>query len=581
MWIKGREYFNTNKWASIFNSDYKDKGIEVSASDIQKLFHHFKIPMIVDPYNKAIKLFPVDVVTRFRQMSESDEFLSALYNISKYGDLRGYEAYKTLSNNQDNVASSYKNGENNMESYSDYLINNIYQFESKKKIKISENVFHRLFEDVYMTNADTSKKKVQLKYAKNGGKYNKGNASSFDMIKTDKMDKNDTDTYEVPLKGGIMSYNITSINGTEVMHYFKRIFDKEKTYAKLAKYGNEEYELEMADSEFKSFMEQFVTKVSKVVGYKINEFNSNGANISGISIYPVPSSSRFNLEMAKRMQFNLMCGFTPKLIDQSLLKKDLSKLAKDDEFIDKNSQYYNARYSNQMPQDITHMNYVDREYNRFSAITSAQNNISEANILAKQLIQKYYTRKEVNTPKFYEKLNFLFTSYMKAVNNIVDTANYFDTVSKKNSSVHLAKIAKAIKYSKGPSIEERTNEIYDMLRGQGYLKNIPRTKLTQVCYWEPVNFQIKNLSNDVRMALKNYFQPNADKKLIDNELNDTENNVFVIFDDNISGGATLSDICNQLKNLGIKYIVPITFGKMRESWNARTIIINQPQNWEM
>lgn len=576
MWIKGKEYFNVNKWTSIFNRDYKDKGIKISPSDIHILFNHFKIPMIKDPYNPAIKLYPVDTVTRFRQMDKSMNFLNALYNLSTYGDINGYNE-----TSNDDIELSYNNGENNMETYSDYLINKKYQFESKKKIKISENVFNRLFEDVYMTNADSSKKKVQLKYSKNGGKYNKGNESSLDMIKTDKMDKNDNDTYEVPLKGGIMSYNITSINGTEVMHYFKRIFDKQKTYAKLSKYGNEEYELEMADSEFKSFMEQFVYKVSKVVGFKINEFNSSGANISGISIYPVPSSSRFNSEMAKRMQFNLMCGFTPKLIDQSLLKKDLSKLEKDEEFIGKNNQYYNDRYSNQMPKSVTHINYVDREYNRFSAITNAQNNIDEANKLAKQLIQKYYTRKETNTPKFYEKLNNLFVSYMEAVNNIVKTANYFDTVSNKNSSVHLAKIAKAIKYSKGPSIEERTNEIYDMLKGQGYLKDVPRTKLTQVCYWEPVNFQIKNLSNDVRMALKNYFQPNNDEALVNDQLNDTENNVFVIFDDNISGGATLSDICNQLKKLGIKYIVPITFGKMRESWNSRTIVVNKPKNWEL
>lgn len=576
MWIKGKEYFNVNKWASIFNRDYGDKGIKVSPRDIHTLFQHFKIPMTKDPYNQAINLYPVDMVTKYRQMERSKEFLSALYNLSQYGDINGF-----IEPSNDDSILSYKNNENDMDSYSDYLINQKYQFESRKKIKISENIFKKLFEDVYMTNADSAKKKVQLKYAKNGGKYNKGNESSLDMIKTDKMDKNDNDTYEVPLKGGIISYNITSINGTEVMHYFKRIFDKQKTYAKLSKYGNEEYELEMADSEFKSFMEQFVTKVSKVVGYKINEFNSSGANISGISIYPVPSSSRFNSEMAKRMQFNLMCGFTPKLIDQSLLRKDLSKLEKDNEFIGKNSQYYNERYSNQMPKDITHMNYVDREYNRFSAITNAQNNISEANKIAKQLIQKYYSRKEVNTPKFYEKLNLLFTSYMEAVNNIVNTANYFDTVSKKKSSVHLAKIAKAIKYSKGPSIEERTNEIYDMLKSQGYLKNIPRTKLTQVCYWEPVNFQIKNLSNDVRMALKNYFQPNDNKDIVDNELNNTENNIFVIFDDNISGGATLSDICNQLKNLGIKYIVPITFGKMRESWNSRTIVVNKPKNWEL
>ena len=76
-----------------------------------------------------------------------------------------------------------------------------------------------------MTNADTKKKKGSLKYDKSATKkYNKGNLSSLDMLKTDKMDSNNNDTYEVPLKGGIMSYNITSINGTDVMHYFKKTF---------------------------------------------------------------------------------------------------------------------------------------------------------------------------------------------------------------------------------------------------------------------------------------------------------------------------------------------------------------------
>ena len=55
---------------------------------------------------------------------------------------------------------------------------------------------------------------------------------SNDYLKTDKMDMNNEDTYLVPLKNGMMSYNITSINGTEVMHYFKRIFDRQKTSIK-------------------------------------------------------------------------------------------------------------------------------------------------------------------------------------------------------------------------------------------------------------------------------------------------------------------------------------------------------------
>lgn len=51
-----------------------------------------------------------------------------------------------------------------------------------------------------------------------------------------------------------------------------------------------------------------------------------------------------------------------------------------------------------------------------------------------------------------------------------------------------------------------------------------------------------------------------------------------VIDDNVSGGATLSDICLQLKNLGIRYIIPITFGKMRTSYTQGVLKINEPEN---
>lgn len=78
-------------------------------------------------------------------------------------------------------------------------------------------------------------------------------------------------------------------------------------------------------------------------------------------------------------------------------------------------------------------------------------------------------------------------------------------------------------------------------------------------------FSIKSMTNDIRLGLKNYFL--ADDEIVKQELEKIQNTVFVIFDDNISGGATLSDICLQAKNLGIQYIIPITFGKMRESYS--------------
>ena len=586
--INQSEHYNINTVVSIINKRFNTN---LSNRDVHELLQWKKINPIIVPSMPKVTWYNKDSVIN---LISQIEYIPKKLDKKHYLNL-GDVVFKTNNHNNkpNDVASKndniydyhtddsdyeYKNDENDMEKYSDYLINQKYQFESKKKIKITEESYKRLFEDVFMTNPDKNRKTVQLKYNKNNGKYNKGNASSLDMIKTDKMDANNSDTYEVPLKGGFVSYNITSINGTEVMHYFKRVFNKQKTYAKLSKYGNEEYELEMKDTEFRNFMEQFVSKVNNVVSFQMRNFAND--NITGISIYPVPSSSNFNIEMAKRMQFNTIAGYKPKLINQDILKKDLTNLTKDNSFINKNIDYYNDRYSDNMPKNISHMDYVNKEYNRFSAITKAQQNISVANDIAKKLIIKYYNRKDINTDKYYAKLNELYLEYVDAVNNISKLATYFDNVADKYSNVYLSKIAKELKYSKGPSIEARTNEIYDMLREHGYLEDLPRTKLTQVCFWEPVKFEIKKMSNDVRMALMNYFKPNNDSEFVKHELEKTYNNIVVIFDDNISGGATLSDICLQLKQMGVKYIIPITFGKMRESWNARTILVNKPKNWE-
>ena len=62
------------------------------------------------------------------------------------------------------------------------------------------------------------------------------------------------------------------------------------------------------------------------------------------------------------------------------------------------------------------------------------------------------------------------------------------------------------------------------------------------------------------------------------ELEKIKGTIFLIFDDNVSGGATLSDICYQCKQLGIENIIPITFGRMQQSNNMRGIVLNTPKN---
>ena len=67
---------------------------------------------------------------------------------------------------------------------------------------------------------DTKKKTIGITYSK--GNRARQNANLLDKLGTNEMDEDNANTIEVPLKGGIMSYNITDIKGTQIMHYFKK-----------------------------------------------------------------------------------------------------------------------------------------------------------------------------------------------------------------------------------------------------------------------------------------------------------------------------------------------------------------------
>ena len=101
-------------------------------------------------------------------------------------------------------------------------------------IKITESQYilleRKIDEDVYVNGING--KKANLTYTKRQNTNmtkNRGNMKSSDMLDTGKMDQNNNDTFIVPLKGGINSYNITSIKGVDVMHYFKNKISNKKT----------------------------------------------------------------------------------------------------------------------------------------------------------------------------------------------------------------------------------------------------------------------------------------------------------------------------------------------------------------
>ena len=470
-----------------------------------------------------------------------------------------------------------------------------------KTVKISESAYqYYINEDVFINGISNNKNKniANLTYKRNnngGIARNRGNMTSLDMLKTNLMDNNSGQTtYEVKLKGGITSYNITDINGTEVMHYFKRKFSHEETRIKL---GDTEYDLEMQDSEFRNFMAQFLNKVNAVVEYRARQFmeNNKGLTFSNIYIYPVPSSSNFNIEMVKRIVKNnhTIDNLPVSAISSSILKKDTSNLEKDTDFIDKNRDYYNSERWQTGGNGGTHMQAVDNDLNRLSRLESVKAEIDKANEFTKienhkqtgsLLSQLNYVSARLNNPEKYgaptlksiKKLYDLYIGYQEAVKNITIAGEYYDTIAQKYHKPHLKKVAEAIKYSKGPSIEGRAQRILQILKEYNMTNGLP-VKPYDICMWQPANFQIKKLGNDSRMALKNYFSINNDSS--EAELKNTDNSIVVIFDDNISGGATLSDICYQLQKIGVKYMIPITFGKMRTSYSQGIgQVINKPEN---
>lgn len=146
----GKEYFSVSKWVGIINKNYSDFNIKFKANDVHRLFHHFRIEPIV---NKGIKYYSVD---KFKWFSKSVGFVELLQNINEYGDANGKDSFvkkeiskikPTNKKNDINALNVDDNIENDMEKYSDYLINNVYQFENNKvkKIVISESASKRLF----------------------------------------------------------------------------------------------------------------------------------------------------------------------------------------------------------------------------------------------------------------------------------------------------------------------------------------------------------------------------------------------------------------------------------------------------
>lgn len=464
--------------------------------------------------------------------------------------------------------------------------------EQDLRYMISSAVARLLQEDVFANRATIrgrKNKSVNLTYQRHTG-YNKGNLTSADMLGTEKMEKNNEDTYKKKLKGGIWSYNITSIKGEEVMHFFKERYARERKAVTL-RTGGVDYELGMEDNEFNEFMRIFNAKVNRVINYCIEQFRAenNEFEPTKVSIYPVPSREQFNQKMAEEMSKMTLGGLPVQVIDQNMLKKDLRNLQKDEDFINKNKEFFNGKLGKDSEEGgfgMPVMTHLEDDIRRLSAFNEAVKYVDVMNAAFNQIKSSWNNYKTNGSPRTLNTLASAYAKYydaMKACTNLVSYKN-FVRKGGEDANFKMDTIAKAIKYTKGPSVEGRSGKIWSLVEPILGKQISPSTGKeygqVDINEWTPSKFQIKNLSNGERMGLKGYYNANEDAELVQRELERIKGGVFVIFDDNISGGATLGDICYQCKELGIQYIIPITFGEMAEKWTMNMIPLSRPTSDE-
>ena len=466
---------------------------------------------------------------------------------------------------------------------------------TEQQYRFFSNAKDVLGEDVYAKGIDNDNKTINLTYNK-GGSSRRRNKYGGEFVKTDKMDRLGSDTYIVPLKGGINSYNITSIGGSKVMQYFKHYFEKGNNNRDKVKVAGEDYTLQLEESEFDDFLNMFIAKVGAVIEHYVKHmiYDNNAVDFTRLAIYPVKSSSNFNTTIVDELIRRGMSiqGMALEKVNEELLQKDTSQLEKDEDFIKKNQEYYNSARSFEDSEKIkgTHIQALNTDYNRLSRLKYVQAQIDKANeytfsqrnqtrgkLLRKWDYVKMRLKNGLPVDNAVAELDQYLREYQAAVEEITKVAAYYDETAENADQMHkphLEKIAKAIKNTKGPNVLKRKDELLALLRQYGYGKNLPQ-RLYDICMWRPVDFQVKKLGNDSRMGLKNFFK--FDDEALQQEIDRIKNSILVIFDDNISGGSTLSDICYQYRKLGIEHIIPITFGKMKEQWILSRTEINQPE----
>lgn len=360
------------------------------------------------------------------------------------------------------IQPEYRNNENDMEKYSEYLINNVYQEEYKpKKVKLTESQFKRLFEN-------TEEEGFQVR----GGEFNFA-PNKEKMADTHIFDENGNLKVRKMLlpKSQVMSYNLYELFNMTVSKGLKHRKDM---------FGN--------DVNWGNTIDQFITRSALYMKRIIGD-----SSVDYIT-YP-QSSSKFNQIMVEKLR-----GYFPNSQGIKIVPEMLTKNIR--------GIYVNTELAKQIGLTNQEIHDLQRRVEWWKVDEDVRDIRRKLKALTQEIEEIIASRgkgRPSNEFRMKQKQVDVYNDEIKAL--------------------------RKSKRGRDGTFDKETGNVKD--------------------------WQIKSLDEKHRKAIEGIFQINPKYLELKSKL---QGKTIILFDDNISSGATLDDLCLVLKMYGVLKVIPITLG---------------------
>lgn len=562
--IKGEKYLSLEECIEKLSNFTKGK-VKLDKQHFVALIKTYKNQGINFKILKHKMHLRLDVLESLMMGSNRYDFINRATNL--YDKQIGYEEQVV-------AEPSYYNNDNDMEQYSNNLINK-YQFENRKIVRINESQLNRLFENFtdegFVYDKKLAKNKEFMKNPNNEiemfwrpGKENIGKRlDADDTTKYNNVDdvENEKDLTMHPTvvklpRSKIDCYNLYKMSTTELQQVIKH-----QTWG----VGGAKVKINL-DNFFNQSIEYAQDLINNVVGrlkYNAMRYGESENFEVGYITYP-SSSSNFNdffvkgiqryfpnAEIVKDFFLKRRSGLGIDYDMAELLKCDALDVAKLERFIadaDAKEKTINLREKVEKIIDTTSSDFFSNIYNFNSKAKYGKKEIEKD--LNKTAVGYDKNMKRMESfdemsDNDYKLITQLTDLMLNIYREYGDLSNAYREIEKRR--------AQNVSNKKYTNLKHDDEKLMSNFNSNA--ENTLNNTLTDRKTW-----QIKKQGEYARKILRNLFMLD-DNQWVKME-KDKENKVVIIFDDNMAGGATMDNVCYTLIERNWKYIIPLTLAVM-------------------